>query len=190
MAIELHETHPSLVHFPLSFFPLSIAADAVGEALDRDDLREMGRLTMPLAAGAAAAAGVSGLVAQQEVDGSEHAFDMLITHRNLNLLAGALVGGMAAWRWSRDRVGPGYLAAGLAGLGAMFYSAWLGGEMVYSHGLGVEAAGGVRDDVPELSGDDAGRAARRTAHDLVDSGRLSVEETAEGEIAPAIGDEH
>ncbi|MFP4624613.1 MAG: DUF2231 domain-containing protein [Gemmatimonadota bacterium] len=190
MAIRLHEAHPSLVHFPLSFLPLSVAADAAGEVLDRDDLRQLGRLTMPLAAGAAAVAGVSGLVAQQEVEGSDHAFDMLITHRNLNLLVGSLAAGLAGWRWGRDRVGAGYLAAAVAGIGTMFYSAWVGGEMVYSHGMGVRAAGGVREDVPELSREDAGRAASRTAENLVEGGRLTAEETAEGSIAPSVGGEH
>lgn len=188
--MKLHELHPALVHFPLSFFPLSLAADAVGEALDRDDLREAARLTMPLAAGSALAATVSGLVAQQEVDGSDHAFDMMITHRNLNLLAGALVSGMAAWRWGRDRAGAGYLAAGVAGLGAMFFSAYLGGEMVYAHGLGVEAAGGARSDVPELSASEAGRAAARAGDDLVEGARLTVEETVDGKLAPSLGQEH
>lgn len=185
--MKLHELHPALVHFPLSFFPLSLAADVLGDALDRDDLREAARLTMPLAAGSALAATVSGLVAQQEVDGSEHAFDMMITHRNLNLVAGTLVGGMAAWRWGRDRAGAGYLAAGVAGLGAMFLSAYLGGEMVYSHGLGVEAAGGTQPDVPPLSPSEAGRAATRAGENLVEGGRLTVEETADGKVAPSLG---
>lgn len=190
MALELHETHPSLVHFPLSFFPLSLAADAVGELLDRDDLRDMARWTMPLAAGSAALASVSGLVAQQEVEASEHGTEMIITHRNLNLMAGALLGGMAFWRWGRDRPGAAYLAAGAAGLGAMFYSAWLGGEMVYSHGIGVHAAGGVREDVPEVEKASGPRAVRRAAEDAVDAGRMAVEETAEGDVAPSLGDEH
>ena len=187
--MELHDAHPALFHYPLAFFPLSVAADALAEALDDDDLRVVGRLTMPLAAAGIAAAGVSGLVAQEEVEPTEHGEDMLVTHRNLNLVAGAIAGGMALWRLGRDRVGPGYLGAGLAGLALMGYSAWLGGEMVYSHGIGVKD-GKVRDDVPELSPDQADRAAARAAGDLASGARTVVEETAAGEVAPAAGGEH
>ena len=42
-----------------------------------------------------------------------------------------------AWR------GPVYILAGFAGIVAMSYSAYLGGHMVYAHGVGVEEAGGV-----------------------------------------------
>lgn len=186
MPMQLHETHPALVHFPLAFYPLSLAADAAGKVLDRDDLRDLGRITMPLSAGAVAVAGVSGLMAQQEVEGSEQAFDMLITHRNLNLLAGGLAAGLAVWRWTRDRPGLGYLAAGLAGYGLMAYSAFLGGHMVYTHGMGVRKAGGVRADVPELTADDASRAASRSIQDLAGGSRVAASEVADGELAPSL----
>ena len=58
MAMQLHETHPSLVHYPLAFIPLSLAADALAGPLDTDDLRIVGRITMPLGAASIAAATV------------------------------------------------------------------------------------------------------------------------------------
>ena len=104
---------------------------------------------------------------------------------------GRAVAALAAWRWRHDDVGPGYLLAGGAAFGLMAYSAWLGGEMVYSHGIGVKEAGKVRDDVPELSADGAGRATARAARDAVSGAGTAIEETAEGEVAPGLrGGEH
>jgi hypothetical protein len=64
--------------------------------------------------------------------------DMMWLHGlgNVTLVAAAF--GVAFYRRSR---GPS-LATGLLGLGAMaasFYTAWLGGEMVYAHGTGVKS---------------------------------------------------
>ena len=95
MAMRLQEIHPSLVHYPLAFLPLSIGADLLARSTGNRTFAELGRYAMALAAGSAAVAAVAGLAAQEEVDveeGSE-AYEMLVTHRNMNLtLVGAATG--------------------------------------------------------------------------------------------------
>lgn len=191
MPMRLQEIHPSLVHYPLALLPLAVGADMLAEATDDDGLREVGRIGMAIAAGSAALAGLAGLIAQEEVDvepGTE-AYDMLATHRTINV--GAVIGAaaMAAWRWRERRASPAYLAMGAASLGAVAYSAYLGGKMVYEHGLGVEAAGGLRDEerpVPELTRRDAGRALRYAAGDVARGARHAFGQMRRGDVAPML----
>jgi hypothetical protein len=122
---------------------------------------------MPIAAASAAVSAVTGLVAQEEVAADGVAQDLLVTHRNLNLSLVTLSTALAAWRARSERPSAGYLALALAGLGALSYSAYLGGKMVYEHGVGVKPADGLRDgDAPELAPRRMGEIARRVATDV------------------------
>ena len=97
---------------------------------------------------------------------------------------------MALWRNRRYRPSLGYLGLGLAGVGTLVYSAYLGGTLVYKHGVGVQRAGGqYRENPPELgeSGENAAFA-RDAAMDLVHGVKHLGKETAEGKIAPSLGD--
>ncbi|HEV2132449.1 MAG TPA: DUF2231 domain-containing protein [Longimicrobiaceae bacterium] len=154
MTMRLQEIHPALVHMPIALLPTSLGADALGLLTGSRSLLEMGRRTMPLAAASALVAGIFGFIAQETVRAEGEAHDQLVTHRNLNVSLVALTALMARSRTRRRRPSMGYLAVGLAGLGTMSYSAYLGGKMVYEHGVGVEAAGGVRTDLaPEVRPD-------------------------------------
>lgn len=160
MAMRLQELHPSLVHLPITLLPASILSDLLGWSSGSGALLELGRRLMPIAAASAGLAGIAGLIAQEASEVPERARPLLRTHRNLNLgLVGVGVW-MAARRTRRRRPGAPYLLAGLGVLGAMAYSAYLGGRMVYEHGVGVAAAGGLKERAaPELQ--------RNTARDVV-----------------------
>lgn len=192
MAMRLQEIHPSLVHYPLAFIPLAVGADLLGRATGSRSLSDLGRLGMMLGAGSAALAAVAGLAAQEEVDveeGSE-AYEMLVTHRTLNVGLVAASAGMAAWRWREPEATPGYLGLGLAALGLLGYSAYLGGKMVYQHGLGVEAADGIYEEdhpVPEITRATAGEALRYAARDVASGARNAAKQMRDGEIAPRLG---
>lgn len=187
MSMRLQELHPAAVHFPITLLPAALAADAVGLATGNRKLMEVGRSTIPLAAVSAAVAGVLGLVAQQTVELDDESTDLLITHRNLNLGAIALTAGMAAVRRRRRRPSIGYLAAGAAGLATVVYSAYLGGHMVYEHGVGVHSAGGIDEEkAPELLPGTAVRASKLTARHIRDGAAMTASELREGKIAPAL----
>jgi uncharacterized membrane protein len=188
MAMKLHEVHPALVHFPLALLPLSIGADLLGRLTGSDSLLDLGRRTMPLAAASGLVAGAAGLMAQNEVEADGDSLAMLKTHRTLNLGLVAVAGAMAAYRSQRERPSVAYLLAGLVGSVAMTYSAYLGGTMVYHAGVGVEAADGVRQKphVPELTRAEAQRALRSAASDLGQGIKVTVEESAKGDLVPAL----
>lgn len=188
MPPRLQEIHPSIVHFPIALLPVAIGADLLGTLTGIRALSEVGRVLMPVAAVGAAAAAVTGLVAQEESNAEGLAGDLLVTHRNLNISLTAVTSLMAARRWSEEEAGPGYLALGLAGLGALSYSAYLGGKMVYEHGVGVKPAAGLREgDSPAVSPSEAGWAARRALEDVKQGAATVVADLKAGRIAPAVG---
>ncbi len=188
MAMRLQEVHPALVHFPLALMPLSIGADLVGRTTDSDALMNLGKRTMPLAVAGGLVAGVAGLMAQSQVQAEGKALEQLKTHRTLNLGLVIAATAMAAYRARTEKPGLGYLLAGLASLAVLNYSAYLGGSMVYQRGVGVEAADGVRAQppVPELTTHTARDAVRTAWTDLEKGIQTTVEESAKGDLVPAI----
>lgn len=187
MAIGLQEMHPATVHFPIALLPLSLGADALGRLTGDYALQEMGRRTMPLAAASAVTAAAFGLIAQETVHAEGQAHDLLVTHRTLNAGLVGLTAAMALQRMRTRRPGLGYFAVGLAALGAMGYSAWVGGRMAYEHGLGVKPAGGLNEARgPEVTLENVGESARIAAGNLARGVRGAVREMARGEVAPVL----
>jgi uncharacterized membrane protein len=188
MAPRLNELHPSLVHFPIALIPVAIGADLLARVTGSRRLGEVGRLLMPVAAASAAVSAAAGLVAAVEVNAQGKAGDLLVTHRNMNLSLTAVSALMAAWRLGEEEAGTGYLALGLAGIGALSYSAYLGGKMVYEHGVGVKPADGLRDgDSPELAPGHLTEAASRAVADLKASIPPTIDDLKAGNLAPSLG---
>lgn len=184
MALRLEELHPTLVHFPLGLVPLAVAADWIATMRDDDALHEAARVAIRVAAVGAVAAASTGLIAGEEVnEGSAH--DLLSTHRNLNAAATVTTLAMASWRSRHDRPGPVYLAVGLAAVGLLGYSAYLGGKMVYAHGVAVQPAGGVsRPEAPTMRVGRLRAFATAALVDLVNGVRHMVQELASGKLVP------
>ncbi len=146
MDIRLHEFHAMLTHFPIALLPMAVGADLVGRLTDSDELRSLARTATPVATVALATAGKAGLIAEQAVRAEGEAQTLLARHRNLNLLVLDTAIGMSLYRLRRHRPSTAYLAVGLGAVTMMFYSAYLGGNIVYHKGVGVESAGGVRTE--------------------------------------------
>jgi uncharacterized membrane protein len=188
MALRIHEVHPSLVHYPLVLVPVSIVADLIGRITGRRFFNRLGGSLMPVAAVSGVAAAAAGLVAQSAVEAEGRAHDLLVTHRNLNAGLVVLTGMMALLRSRRGEPSLGYLAAGLAGIAALNYTAYLGGEMVYQRGVGVEPAGGIRKgESPEIHGSNLPEVAKVAGRHVVESLEQAARHLKEGEIAPALG---
>ena len=187
MAIRLQELHPSLVHFPIALLPASLAADAVGRFTGDEGLMDTGRRLMPAAAASAVLAGAAGLVAQGAVRAEGRAHRQLTTHRNLNIGLVALTVLLAGVRARRSQPSLAYLLAGAAGVATAAYTAYLGGRMVYEHGVGVKAAGALHEDAaPELRPRNLARSAQLSAHHLKHAVRHTAEHAAKGEVIPEL----
>lgn len=187
MTMRIHEIHPSLVHFPLTLIPVSLLLDLVGRLTGKRSWMRAGARMMPVAAASGALAATAGLVAQGAVEVDRGALETLVTHRNLNLGLVALTGVLALVRARSETPSIVYLAAGVAGMVAMNYTAYLGARLVYRHGVGVEKAGGVR---PERSPEVRWENIRDVLGVTADSGREALRHTArdlgDAEIAPAL----
>lgn len=185
MTMRIQEIHPVIVHFPIALLPTAIAFDALGYLTGDRSLTDTGRRLMPVATMGAALAGVAGLAAQGAVRTEGAAHDHLTTHRTLNVGLTALLALLASDRGRRERPSPGYLLAGLAGIATMAYSTYLGGKMVYGYGVGVEAAGGVREEAtPEIRRGNLGQVARAAVSNAAHAVAHAARHAAEGEIAP------
>jgi uncharacterized membrane protein len=187
MAIRLQQMHPALVHFPITLLPVAVGADLLGSITGRKSLHSVGQKTVVLAAAGAVAAAVTGLIAGEEVNVEGEARDMLMTHRNLNFVATVVASCMAALRSQRQRPSALYLGVGVAGVGLLAYTAYLGGKLVYESGAGVEPAHGVyRSDAPALGDGDAGAFFKAAATDLVHGVQHMAEEVGAGKLAPTL----
>jgi uncharacterized membrane protein len=187
MTIRLQQIHPALVHLPLTLLPLAVAADLAGQISDNSKLCDFGQKAIGLASLSALDAAASGLVAGEEVNAEGASRDMLMAHRNLNFVATVVTMSMAVWRSGQRRPNALYLGAGLAGVGVVAYTAYLGGKLVYDKGIGVEPAKGVfRSDAPKLQSWQLGAFFEAAAADLVHSVQHMIEDVASGKIVPTL----
>src|SRR5512143_3134800 len=168
MPLRTHELHPSLVHVPLVLLPAAAVLDLMAALSPRDRrLDRTGRGLWWATAGGGHCVGLTGMAASQEIElRSDRARDMMFLHGigNLGLVLSAF--GVAAWR-SRNPASLSSAAAGLLAAGAAIYTAYLGGELVYSHGAGVKPLGGAAAEAPALfSGQGAARLTRDAGRGL------------------------
>lgn len=139
--------HPAFVHFPIALVVFSFLADLLGRLSRRPSLRAAASWSLlgALVFGAiTAASGYYDMTRTRGVLGET--FRYVDFHMDMGwILIGAVVV-LTAWRWliytRRDRI-PGipYLIAALLVMGLVLFQGWYGGEMVYSQGAGVAAAG-------------------------------------------------
>jgi uncharacterized membrane protein len=182
----MHEVHPMLAHFPLALLPIAFAADLAGRLTGRSGWMQIGRQLMPVAAISGAATAVAGLAAQEGVEVGD-AHDILVTHRNLNAGLIGLVGVLAFIRMHKTKPGTGYLLASAGALSGMVYTAYLGGKMVYDHGVGVASASGVQEQgSPALRYGELQEAGRIAADNISHATGHAIKHIREGNIAPAL----
>ncbi len=136
--------HPAFVHFPIALVAFSVVMDLLGRLMNNRSLRAAGFWSLIVALITGAIAGITGywdFTHQPLGDTSKYA-DF---HMDVGIVLIVAVVLLTAWRWwirHRESV-TGALYLILAGLvfGLTLFQGWYGGEMVYSQGAGVAAAG-------------------------------------------------
>lgn len=144
MAMRIHEVHPALVHAPIALLPVASITD-LAESLRASRRSEgAGRVLWWATAAAGLAAGVSGLAASQQAHAPDEKSErMMWLHGVGNLIVVGGATAIALWR-TRHRASLGLSVLGLAATALSTATAYLGGEMVYEHGVGVTPVrGGV-----------------------------------------------
>ena len=138
-------THPAVVHFPLALYPASVLFDVL--ALTRGDgsLYTHGAFILILAAAAMAViAAVTGFAELIDINPKSRAWNTAIAHTSIQLTAVTvfLVSLLLRLRHVDDAHPPPVaFALGIVGTVTLLVSGWLGGRMVFRHGIGVESQG-------------------------------------------------
>jgi len=142
LGYDLPRLHAALNDLPPALLPISVLFDLLGLAFKRESLKAAGFWTLVFGVLGTAAAVVSGLLAEDVVQHSDQAHEIMETHETLALVVLAIFGLLAVWRIARrgvwrDREQPVALAAGVIGVAIVVYAASLGGKLVFDHGLGI-----------------------------------------------------
>lgn len=156
MGMALHELHASLVHAPLALLPAAAAFDLAAALKGSRELSSAGLKLWVAGSAGALLSGIAGLAASQEVRAEDpRVRDAMLVHGlgNTAITLGALA--LTAFR-SKHRATIGSALIGFAACGAAVFTAYLGGAIVYSRGVGVKsmpvgASEGIIDDTPLLS---------------------------------------
>ena len=143
--------HPVVVHFPIALLLTSFAADAVYSVTLLQGLRHAGFWMLAAACVSGAFTVLAGLYDMRRAPMKEETHQRVHRHMWVGITLYAVIVALTAWRWwfysdPAREVTMLYLdAAFLAGALATFQG-WLGGELVYTHGVFVAAATKALED--------------------------------------------
>jgi nitrite reductase/ring-hydroxylating ferredoxin subunit/uncharacterized membrane protein len=124
-----HPLHPAMVQLPIGFWTSSLALDVAGQ-------EEAADLTLALGLATATGAAVTGIAQWQDATNDDAPRRLGSLHASLNGIATVLYGASLLQRRRGHRTsGIGLAAAGFA---VTNVSAWLGGDLAYDQGIGVD----------------------------------------------------
>lgn len=136
-----------IVHFPITLFYLTALFEVLYLAFRRDWLSYSGFILLTLAVLSGAAAGLAGWISERYVLAhlAPSSLALLNTHKNfaeLSVSTYGLAWLLRAWHLWQKRPLQGaartlYYLLILIGLGLITYTGYLGGSLVYDHGVGV-----------------------------------------------------
>ncbi len=134
--------HPALVHLPIALFPLATLLDVGSWIVNREDVPLVHAAFVCVVAGLVSAlvASVFGLVDYTDIRDDSPAKKTATAHLLMNLVAIGLFAASAGPRFSllaAARTPAAPLIVSLLALGALGYSGYLGGVLVYDDGIGV-----------------------------------------------------
>lgn len=138
--------HPAIVHFPIALVTLSVLADFFGYIYTSMTLHAAGWWSLFGAAVGAALALLAGLFDMSREKIEDEAHKRVRTHMKVGFALFAAIVGLTTWRWiiysdAANKPGRGYLVGALVVLALTFFQGWLGGELVFSDGVGVAPTG-------------------------------------------------
>ena len=137
-SIRRHPIHPILVGIPIGLWVFAVVADLVYLGCGGAAWKEVARYCIGGGIVGALLAAVPGLVDLTSISAG-NVRKIALTHMTVNLIVVALFG-LSLWLRTTDPLA-GWPAA-ISGIGLLLlgFGGWLGGELVFVHGMGVEAA--------------------------------------------------
>ncbi|HEY6094782.1 MAG TPA: DUF2231 domain-containing protein [Gallionellaceae bacterium] len=137
-----HPIHPALAHFPVACWSLCTIGDIASLALADQRVWFTSGVLLVIGLAAAVAAMVAGLFELGKIAGDSAAMQVANWHMYLVVAAWSLYALSLSMRLNGSTfIRPNGVAIGLSVLGFSILCAagWLGGTLVYGHGVGVNA---------------------------------------------------
>lgn len=138
-----HPLHPALVHFPIAGWSLATIADIASLWLGEPAWR-FAAMSLSVGCLAALAAMAAGLWELVKLRDGNPALPVANRHMLFALAAFCAYATSLLLRWSHGELhAPGMpaLAASIIGFVLLGITGWLGGQLVYGHGVGVSREG-------------------------------------------------
>ncbi|GAB4341778.1 MAG: hypothetical protein Kow0037_28610 [Calditrichia bacterium] len=141
---ELTLLHPKIIHFTIALYLMGVFLDWLGMLRKSESILQAAWYNY-LGAGVFAVLSVaSGLLAAGKVAHNDAAHEIMETHELIGYMVLGIILVVILWRFFLKGAFPKkfmalYLAIGLIGSGLLVTGAYLGGEMVYTHGVAVKA---------------------------------------------------
>jgi len=143
--MTLPPIHPALVHFPIALVILSLFCDLVGRVSSNQTLRAAGFWTLVFGAIGGLAAGASGLFDMYRVGMLGEVHKYVDFHMWIGFCVLAAVAILTIWRWVlRNKNLPvtgAYLTTAVFAVLLVCFQGFVGGEIVFSYGVGVAPTG-------------------------------------------------
>lgn len=145
--MEAYLFHPIFVHFTAALLFLAAALFLLGALVQRKAEKQhlllLARWSLWIGTGMTIFTVASGLYAYNTVPHTEAAHEVMEVHRNWALSTAAAFLVLALWSYRHYRMREFYslpfVLAALVAAGMLGMTGYLGGELVFKHGVGVQA---------------------------------------------------
>ncbi len=133
-----HPVHVILIHFPTALYPFSLVLDIlslfeVGNTyIQTSQLALLGGLSFSILAM------IFGVIDLLRINTKEIAFDITVKHSVMNFIWFTLFLILFLVRWKGHDLGVIHLSLSCLGNIGLFFSNYLGGELVFKHQIGRE----------------------------------------------------
>lgn len=153
--------HPILVHFPIALLLTSFASDAAYFFSSLQSLRHAGFWMLGAACATGTLTVLAGFYDMRRAPLKEEVHQRVHRHMWVGIALYAVIGGLTAWRWTffsdpAKEVTMLYLDTAFLAAALATFQGWLGGELVYTHGVFVATASKAVERVASGGKDAAG----------------------------------
>lgn len=179
--------HPIVNHFTIALFLTSVVFDLIGMKTGSEKWRFAAWVNLLFAGGATILTVISGALAASNVPHGGNVHELMETHETLGYIVLTAVLALLAWRIALKgnfpvKAASVYIIVSVAGIGGMLTGAYYGGEMVFVHGVAVQAMPVEEHDTGHHHGED-------DLHGQADDHEDSIKESAEKDQNSASGTE-
>ena len=135
-----------IVHFPTGLYPFSLVVDIIGYATRNDTFHNAGLYALFAAAGMSVPAMLYGFIDFLKIETSGKAWKKAGLHAVLNLVWFIIFCTLLFYRIKQLNVGTIYIAVMALSTAGLFYSNFLGADLIISHRIGIESDEGQKQN--------------------------------------------